>query len=170
MGHDGNGGWSCCSSSNQCGVGEGDCDNDSHCLGNLKCGHGIGDNCDTSLGFPLGFDCCYDPNKVGCHDGSGGWSCCSSSNQCGVGEGDCDKDSDCSGSLKCGTNNCDASLGFRSGYDCCESGCHTGSGGWSCCSISNQCGKGGGDCDKDSDCSGNLKCGTDNCDTSKGFG
>merc|ERR1712110_779379 len=113
----------------------------------------------------------------GCHTGSGGWSCCSSSNQCGKGEGDCDNDSDCSGNLICGTNNCDTSKGFGSGYDCCTdsigptgSGCHTGSGGWSCCSSSNQCGVGEGDCDYDIDCSGNLKCGTNNCDTSKGFG
>merc|ERR1712190_506745 len=124
--HDGTGGWSCCSSSNQCGVGEGDCDNDSHCSGNLKCGQGNGfdDNCDTSKGFPSTYDCCYDPSTgpgtgSGCHDGTGGWSCCSSSNQCGVGEGDCDNDSDCSGNLKCGTNNCDPSKGFGSGYDCC---------------------------------------------------
>ena len=30
--------WSCCSSTSKCGVGEGDCDNDSHCNTGLKCG------------------------------------------------------------------------------------------------------------------------------------
>ena len=50
--------WSCCTSTNQCGIGEGDCDVDSHCSENLKCGT---DNCDTTLGFPSAYDCCYDP-------------------------------------------------------------------------------------------------------------
>ena len=64
-GHNGNGGASCCKSSNQCGEGEGDCDSDNDCLGSLKCGQGSGfdDNCDTSLGFPTTHDCCYDPSK-----------------------------------------------------------------------------------------------------------
>ena len=36
---------------------------------------------------------------------------------------------------------------------------------WSCCSSSNPCDIGGGDCDRDSDCTGNLTCGYDNCQT-----
>ena len=49
--------WSCCSKSNQCGEGEGDCDNDSECLDGLKCGD---DNCPA--GFPTAlYDCCYKP-------------------------------------------------------------------------------------------------------------
>ena len=57
----GSGGLSCCTSSNQCGAGEGDCDSDADCSGNLKCGQGSGkdDNCDTTLGFPATYDCCY---------------------------------------------------------------------------------------------------------------
>ena len=57
-------GWNCCTISNPCGEGKGDCDNDSECLGNLKCGQGNGfdDNCDTSLGFGSAYDCCYDPS------------------------------------------------------------------------------------------------------------
>ena len=63
--HNGDGGRSCCSSSNQCAEGEGDCDDDDDCSGNLKCGQGNGfdDNCDTSLGFGSKYDCCYDPDK-----------------------------------------------------------------------------------------------------------
>ena len=57
-----------------------------------------------------------------CNVPSGGWSCCTTNNQCGIGEGDCDTDSQCSGSLKCGTDNCDTSLGFPTGYDCCYQG------------------------------------------------
>ena len=56
----GNGGSSCCSSSNQCDAGEGDCDCDSDCFGDLMCGT---NNCDSSLGFPANRDCCFDPNK-----------------------------------------------------------------------------------------------------------
>ena len=63
--NDGSGGPSCCTSYKQCGKGEGDCDSDADCAGNLKCGQGNGldDNCDTSLGFPSDYDCCYDPSN-----------------------------------------------------------------------------------------------------------
>ena len=49
--------------------------------------------------------------------GTSKWACCSSSNQCGVDEGDCDSDADCSGILKCGNNNCGSN--FHSLADCC---------------------------------------------------
>ena len=63
--NDGNGGSACCDSSNQCGEGEGDCDTDDDCFGNLKCGEGNGfdDNCDTTLGYGSDWDCCYDADK-----------------------------------------------------------------------------------------------------------
>ena len=35
-----------------------------------------------------------------------GWNCCNNNSPCGVGGGDCDRDRHCSGSLKCGNNNC----------------------------------------------------------------
>ena len=38
---------------------------------------------------------------------------------------------------------------------------------FSCCSFYNKCGENEGDCDFDSDCIGNLKCGTNNCVGSK---
>ena len=44
-------------------------------------------------------------------------NCCSYYHRCDEGEGDCDRDSDCSGSLVCGNNNC---RGGRYGMDCCE--------------------------------------------------
>ena len=45
------------------------------------------------------------------------YSCCTSANPCGIGQGDCDSDAECSGDLKCGSNNC---VGFGdSGADCC---------------------------------------------------
>jgi len=50
------------------------------------------------------------------------WSCCSPKTPCGVGEGDCDKDSDCAGELVCGKNNCPEEFKAKVGRnkpDCC---------------------------------------------------
>ena len=44
----------CCTTQNPCGKGEGDCDEDNQCLGDLVCGT---DNCGSQ--FPVyGADCC----------------------------------------------------------------------------------------------------------------
>ena len=58
-------GTSCCTSSNPCGEGEGDCDSDEDCKDGLKCGQGSGhdNNCDNTLVFPADYDCCYDASK-----------------------------------------------------------------------------------------------------------
>ena len=48
--------WSCCSSSQPCGMFEGDCDGDEECTDNLVCGL---DNCFSS--FPSLADCCIEP-------------------------------------------------------------------------------------------------------------
>ena len=45
------------------------------------------------------------------------WGCCTTLNQCNVGEGDCDDDSECSGSLTCGSNNCKATGMIGSNWD-----------------------------------------------------
>ena len=45
------------------------------------------------------------------------WSCCTSSNPCGIGEGDCDSYDECIGELSCGSDNCP--LPFSSTADCC---------------------------------------------------
>ena len=37
---------------------------------------------------------------------NGNDTCCTSSNQCDIGEGDCDKDEHCKGDLICGKDNC----------------------------------------------------------------
>jgi hypothetical protein len=47
--------WSCCSITNQCGENEGDCDSDTHCLNDLKCGT---ENCVGPHFNPLA-DCCF---------------------------------------------------------------------------------------------------------------
>ena len=49
------------------------------------------------------------------------WDCCTPQSPCGIGEGDCDRDSDCSGALKCGNNNCIKwGKHWVSSADCCE--------------------------------------------------
>ena len=45
------------------------------------------------------------------------YSCCSPNNQCGLSQGDCDSDNDCSGNLVCGTGNC--LFPFPLNADCC---------------------------------------------------
>ena len=119
------GGDSCCTAEYPCGEGQGDCDSDSQCKEGLKCGT---DNCQECLGgvdcseFESGDDCCYDPAKVVC---TGGDSCCTTEYPCGVGEGDCDSDSECDDGLECGKDNCRPCLGgvdcseFESSDDCC---------------------------------------------------
>merc|ERR1711962_266925 len=48
------------------------------------------------------------------------WSCCSTSNRCGVGQGDCDRDSDCQDGLICGNDNCRSFIpGVPPRADCC---------------------------------------------------
>merc|ERR1711971_821765 len=36
---------------------------------------------------------------------------------------------------------------------------------WDCCTISSPCGQNEGDCDSDEECSGNLLCGSNNCES-----
>ena len=46
----------CCTKDEPCGIGEGDCDRDEHCIGDLTCGD---NNCYKDGGFPTRADCCY---------------------------------------------------------------------------------------------------------------
>ena len=48
------------------------------------------------------------------------YDCCTKSNPCNKGEGDCDKDSECASGLKCGTDNCrDFNSNAAADFDCC---------------------------------------------------
>ena len=52
------------------------------------------------------------------------WTCCSHTAPCNEGGGDCDRDSDCIGTLKCGMDNCltdfsSSGSGWNTGADCC---------------------------------------------------
>ena len=135
----------------------GDCDTSSDCAVGLRCfqrngveavpgcrGEGIS-----------GWDYCYDPESLDSTrgvDGSPNMPRCA---------GECDKDSDCEGSLKCFQRN-----GFTTVPGCSGSGKKD----WDYCydpygldssrgaDGSSSMPKCAGDCDKDSDCAGNLKC------------
>ena len=53
-------------------------------------------------------------------------TCCTSTNPCNAGEGDCDSDSECAVGLTCGNNNCLKDLPYagsnwKSYSDCCVS-------------------------------------------------
>jgi len=124
----------CCSTDIPCGLGEGDCDTDDECAGDLVCGT---NNCITQgTDFTGHADCCELPSTPGFGNPNCLPSaipefaithkqrnkqlkeCCSEEHPCGVGEGDCDRDNECEGELTCGKNNC---AGFPSPKaDCCE--------------------------------------------------
>ena len=50
--------WACCKGECPCALGEGDCDDDSECVGDLICHQNL-ENCGAD--FPVGFDCCTQP-------------------------------------------------------------------------------------------------------------
>ena len=85
----------------------------------------------------------------------GGEHCCTN-NSCDEGEGDCNDNIECKGSLVCGNNNCERSGGMWDPEDdCCERKCND----------KHPCKEGGGHCEYDSDCEnpGWLICGNDRC-------
>eukprot|EP00121_Abeoforma_whisleri_P011094 Awhi_evm1s10234 len=105
----------CCSTASKCNFGEGDCDKNSHCKGDLVCGY---NNCQWTEGST--FDCCT--RKCASDASSHSGSCCTTSDPCKIGEGDCDDDNDCEGDLVCGFNNCESEFNWgndKSTWDCC---------------------------------------------------
>ena len=113
----------CCIENGPCRVGQGDCDRDSECGGNLVCGQ---NNCDQAKFFWYSADCCEEVGSVRPEpECTGGTKeqmveCCSVNGPCRVGQGDCDGDSECRGNLVCGRNNCDQAKFFWYSADCCE--------------------------------------------------
>lgn len=115
-----------CTSNNKCKVGEGDCDRDSDCQSGLKCGqrNNKGDGLPGLFGFEKfegkngkdkegDGDYCYDPNYYqnaaeadpdffDLTPVKAKWLGASPKTKLSVGEGDCDKDTDCKSGLKCG--------------------------------------------------------------------
>ena len=58
---------SCCTEDDPCNEGEGDCDADSHCAGDLKCGT---DNCQKfTKEAGATSDCCYEENTIIINEG-----------------------------------------------------------------------------------------------------
>ena len=156
--------WACCSNSSPCNVGGGDCDNDSECAGNLSCGT---DNCIND--FPSGSwhstaDCCVGECCAQKRHSKSTMNkylqlvivtsiitiCVSSETHTVV------------------TVNGDSCIFFAAPTAATTTPPPNGCNGipsmdWACCSNSSPCNLGGGDCDSDSECAGNLSCGTDNC-------
>jgi len=173
------------------GIGDGDCDADSDCVAGLTCGT---DNCrdfrpafnwpDYSNSWDKTDDCCYKPTQKINAESDNGLFCAGTNGGCtnmGIGDGDCDVDSECAAGLKCGTDNCanyrpsggwpvDSGDDWDTTDDCCykpsaEINLEADTG-LACAGVDDGCtnmGIGDGDCDSDSECASGLKCGTDNC-------
>jgi len=120
----------CCTVDAPCEEGEGDCDDDSDCAGELCCGN---NNCKSFANFyHQKDDCCMKPstnfnarNSTSLNKKCRGRNidtgrCCTKENPCNEGEGDCDVDNECSDDLICGNNNC-KQFGsfFHEKDDCC---------------------------------------------------
>ena len=59
-------------------------------------------------------------NVTRCTADNWSYGCCTSANPCSFGEGDCNSNDECGGTLICGSNNCLNDFGFGdSGLDCC---------------------------------------------------
>jgi len=188
----------CCSPSNPCPYGHGDCEKDADCAGYLICGD---NNCGQFYNDagPRD-DCCVHPSNsfqpsltntfvaASNHDSAlpepryneDGSRKCSASSPCPLEAGDCQYDDDCFGTLKCGTNNCKLEFGpFSQEHerwdlhdDCCTNSdtdnfCNQEllypKSRRTCCSPSNPCPHGHGECERDADCEGSLICGDKNC-------
>merc|ERR1711970_1344474 len=164
----------CCTDGTPCKEGEGDCEVDNECTGDLVCGN---NNCkDFASFFHEKDDCCIKPESIipksdlRCRGRNFDKErCCTKENPCVLGEGDCDDDSDCSGNLLCGNNNCKAFESFfHEKDDCCVAGAKTvpvspvfpltepfpgqkcsgrNHQGRRCCTPENPCDEGEGDCD-----------------------
>ena len=109
------------------------------------------------LGFDSHFDCCYNEDE----------DFCTIHNPCADKEGDCDTDEMCEEGLRCGINNCPASLSYDSEVDCCYFSI---AGDDDFCTADNPCSIDEGDCDSNNDCQTNLFCDTVNsCPAHLGF-
>jgi len=100
-----------------CGAGMGDCDSDMECGGGMLCGTDNG----PAVGSSGSTDVCVHARPPGCArmDRSDIDSeLCTTDCPCSFGEGDCDVDNDCIGSLVC-AQNVGASFGLASSLDLC---------------------------------------------------
>ena len=80
-----------------CSIGEGTCEDDDQCAGDLRCTVGA---CKEKFGWEAATaqDACC---SIECQNDD----CCSLHHSCGIGEGRCKNEEDCYGDLKCGVRN-----------------------------------------------------------------
>merc|ERR1719204_1464759 len=113
--------YNCCTSANPCANGEGDCDDDSDCISG-HCAQDVGGN----YGAPTIFDVCEAYQAPNCPPSLVDYNCCTSSNPCANGDGDCDFDNECiSGYCE---HNVGARYGIATSFDVCAPGGGAGSG------------------------------------------
>ena len=140
-----------CRDEGPCGVGQGDCDRHSECESGLECRWNVG----ASYGFPADYDVCEAASRAG---RNGHVDYCRDEGPCGVGQGDCDRHSECESGLECRWN-VGASYGFPADYDVCEAASRAGQNGHvDYCRDEGPCGVGQGDCDRHSECESGLEC------------
>ena len=165
-----------CTPHTLCNKGEGDCDVDEDCAGNLVCYQREGENIPGLTippGVPAAHDFCWTapPKKdiVAVDKGGNG---CTPNSLCNKGEGDCDVDEDCAGNLVCyqreGENIPGLTIppGIPAAHDFCWTAPKKAPSnqlvaidkGVKGCAPGSLCNKGEGDCDVDEDCAGNLVC------------
>jgi hypothetical protein len=106
-----------CTAECPCGHGEGDCDNDAQCGGGTFCAHDVG----PQYGLPANWDVCVEELECPEFDLSDpDPEFCSVSCPCSSGEGDCDADNECAGSLVC-AQDVGANYGLPPLWDMCQS-------------------------------------------------
>jgi len=156
-----------CTDKKKCGACEGDCDADADCKTGLKCFQRNGKvhihGCDKGgAGDVNNWDYCVNPSLLVNKGGSG----CTKKKPCTECQGDCDRDSDCKGAMKCHQRNKKTKVptcksggkGDVNNYDFCYSPQGLQHKGWSGCTPKKKCAACHGDCDSDKDCKTGLKC------------
>ncbi len=163
------GDWAYCSdpACGACQEGQGDCDSDSECASGLVCAGNVG----AAYGFSSTTDVCLKPGDVptnpgaACSKSVGDHDYCSDPNcgPCSEGQGDCDSNAECTGSLVC-LKDAGGSYGLYPTVDVCgpkpSGACTLPNGDWGLCSdpLCGPCAAGEGDCDGDHECNTGLVC------------
>jgi hypothetical protein len=158
-----------CSEACPCDVGEGDCDSNAKCQPGLYCrladaGNGLPANYSVCDRVPLPAPFCEgtfdrsEPSESFCR-----WSDLANCS-CAHGEGDCEDDHDCGGSLEC-QDNSGFAVGLPSNYDICVYPVAPGCEPYrpevddpAFCTTTCPCDLGQGDCDTDAECRAGLVC------------
>lgn len=161
-----------CTACGPCTAGQGDCDTNAECAAGLSCAQNVG----AQFGFAPGVDVCVagndpgnpNPPPGGCTETLGNGRYCTACGPCAAGQGDCDNDTECAGSLVC-AQNVGAQFGFAPGVDVCVAdggpgnpdppgGCTETLGNGRYCTACGPCAAGQGDCDNDAECAAGLSC------------